>query len=58
METSVALIDDHHMVRKGLASIVNSMEGYRVTMDFPNGKEFVDALNITNLPHIAIVSLV
>jgi len=57
METSVALIDDHHMVRKGLASIVNSMEGYRVTMDFPNGKEFVDALNVTNLPQIAIVDL-
>jgi two-component system, NarL family, invasion response regulator UvrY len=54
---SVALIDDHHLVRSGLVNMVNSVGGYRVTLEAGNGKEFMRALSGAEEPAIAIVDL-
>lgn len=56
-EHSIALVDDHHLVRNGLVSTVNGLGGYRVTVEAGNGKELIDALCEAESPAIAIVDL-
>lgn len=36
--TSVALVDDHELLRTGLMAIINSFEGFKVVMEANNGK--------------------
>ncbi len=56
MEHSVALVDDHHLVRTGLAAMVNGLGGYRVTLEV-NGRELIEALAKAKEAPIAIVDL-
>jgi two-component system invasion response regulator UvrY len=62
MEHKVALVDDHHLMRSGLAATVNGLGGYQVCLEAGNGLELVEALqlmrnNALPLPAIAIVDL-
>lgn len=62
MEHDVALVDDHHLMRNGLAATVNSLGGFRVGLEAGNGQELVEALQVMQrnelpLPAIAIVDL-
>jgi DNA-binding NarL/FixJ family response regulator len=62
MEHDVALVDDHHLMRSGLAATVNGLGGYRVALEAGNGRELVEALEIMQrnampLPVIAVVDL-
>lgn len=57
MAHSVALIDDHHLVRSGIAAMVNGVGGYNVVMEAANGREFMRALSGNEEPAIAIVDL-
>ena len=62
MEHKVALVDDHHLMRSGLAATVNGLGGYQVCLEAGNGQELVVALqllqqNALPLPAIAIVDL-
>jgi two-component system invasion response regulator UvrY len=62
MEIDVALVDDHHLMRSGLASTVNGLGGYHVVIEAGHGGELVDAINGMrkagqDLPKIAIVDL-
>ena len=56
-EHSVALVDDHHLVRIGLVATVNGLGGYHVTIEAGNGQEFIEALERAEPPAIAIVDL-
>jgi two-component system, NarL family, invasion response regulator UvrY len=56
MEHEVALIDDHHLVRTGLATMINGLGGYKVVLEAGHGREFIDVLGQTNLS-IAIIDL-
>ena len=55
----MALVDDHHLMRSGLAATVNNLGGYRVTMEAGHGGELVEALEKpgTAEPAIAIIDL-
>lgn len=55
--TTVALVDDHTLVRKGLVSIVNDLDGYTVVLEAANGKEFIELLHDGPQVDIAIVDL-
>lgn len=55
--TSVALIDDHELLRTGLASIINSFEGFKVTMEAGNGKEFTEKVKSKNAPNIVLLDI-
>jgi len=44
--TNVALVDDHELLRTGLAAIVNSFDGYRVILEADNGKSMIHHLKI------------
>lgn len=62
MEHNVALVDDHHLVRSGLAATVNNLGGYHVTVDAGHGRELIEALEDLapedpRQPRMAIVDL-
>ena len=61
MVHELALIDDHHLMRTGLATALNGLENYRVVMEAGNGKELIDQLRALPAdaarPAIAIVDL-
>lgn len=62
MEHDVALVDDHHLMRSGLAATVNSLGGYHVRLEAGNGQELVEEIqllqkNKLRLPALAIVDL-
>ncbi len=42
--TRIALVDDHVLLRNGLASLIQSFEGYTVLFQADNGKEFIQQL--------------
>ena len=55
--TSVALVDDHTLLRNGLASVINSFSGYKVLFEADNGKHFTELLNPQNLPHLVLLDV-
>ena len=62
MPNNVVLVDDHHLMRTGLASSVNALGAYRVTAEAGNGKELIEVLEdldpgVPDAPNIAIVDL-
>ncbi|MBK6540233.1 MAG: response regulator transcription factor [Flavobacteriales bacterium] len=57
MPHDLALVDDHHLMRSGLAAMLNGLDGYRVTIEAANGRELIEALRDATPPAIAIVDL-
>jgi DNA-binding NarL/FixJ family response regulator len=57
MAIEIALVDDHNLMRAGLAAVINEMPGYTVTIQAGNGREFIRALNGAPTPAVAIVDL-
>ena len=55
--TRLALVDDHNLVRKGLMALLNSLPGYRVLVEAPNGRELIDRLTPDTQLDIAIIDL-
>ena len=54
---SVALVDDHHLMRDGLAATINSYPEYEVVLQAAHGVELIDALKEGLDPMIAVVDL-
>ena len=54
---SVALADDHVLLRNGLASLINTFDGYKVISQSANGQEFIDCLNPSALPHLVLMDI-
>ena len=42
--TTVALVDDHEMLRSGLAGLINTFPDFTVIFEAGNGKEFIEHL--------------
>jgi two-component system, NarL family, invasion response regulator UvrY len=53
----VAITDDHTMLRKGLANLINTFDGYNVVVEAGNGKELMQKLDSKNLPDIALLDV-
>lgn len=53
----VAMIDDHILLRQGLASVINSFAGYKVIHEANNGKIFIEWLNPANLPDLVLIDI-
>jgi len=52
----IALVDDHSLLRMGLASLVES-QGNTVLFEADNGKEFINKLDSANLPHLVLMDI-
>ena len=55
--TSIALVDDHSLLRNGLASLINSFEGYTVLFEADNGKDFINQLQTQTVPDIILLDI-
>jgi len=58
METkaTVVLVDDHILLRNGLASLVKNL-GYDVVFEADNGKDFLDKLKTKTLPDLVLMDI-
>jgi len=54
--TQVLLADDHAIVRKGLRSVVESMEGWRICAEAADGREAV-SLGLQYRPEIVVMDI-
>lgn len=55
--TSIALVDDHALLRSGLASLIESFDGYSVLFQADNGKDFIQQLQTNKLPDIILLDI-
>jgi DNA-binding NarL/FixJ family response regulator len=53
----VVLIDDHQLLRSGLAGLVSNYPNFKVLFEADNGKDFIAKLNPNNLPHIVMMDI-
>jgi len=54
---SVALADDHVLIRNGLAGLINSFPEYTVLFQAANGQDFIDQLPLQAPPHVALLDI-
>jgi DNA-binding NarL/FixJ family response regulator len=55
--TKVALVDDHALLRNGLASVINNSEGYQVVFEADNGRHFIEMLKTHPKPDILLLDI-
>lgn len=51
------MVDDHTLLRNGLASLIGSFEGYSVLFEANNGKEFIEQLQAYPTPDIVLLDI-
>ena len=51
------MVDDHVLLRNGLASLIESFGDYNVLFQADNGRDFVEALHSDNLPQIVLMDI-
>lgn len=54
--TKIVLVDDHVLLRNGLASLVGNL-GYEVLYECSNGRQFIDKLKKDNLPELVLMDI-
>jgi two-component system invasion response regulator UvrY len=55
--TTIALADDHHLVRNALVELINRFQGFQVIFDVANGQQFIDHLKDNPAPDIALIDI-
>lgn len=55
--TRIALVDDHALLRNGLASLIQTFEGYSVLFEADNGKDFIRQLQTHAVPDIILLDV-
>jgi len=55
--TTLALVDDHEMLRSGLAGLINTFPDFKVIFEAGNGKEFIEKLDRNNPPDIVLLDI-
>lgn len=53
----IALVDDHILLRAGLASVIGNFEGFTIIFEADNGKEFIDKLKDHPEPDIVLLDI-
>jgi two-component system invasion response regulator UvrY len=56
-EVKVVLVDDHVLLRNGLANLINSFGGYKVLFEANNGKDFIERLQPNLVPDIVLLDI-
>lgn len=55
--TFIALVDDHALLRSGLATLINSFEEYKVLIEADNGKDFIQQVQPRHAPDIILLDI-
>jgi DNA-binding NarL/FixJ family response regulator len=53
----IAVVDDHILLRNGLANLINSFAGYHVSFEADNGKDFIAQLETHDTPDIVLLDI-
>lgn len=53
----VALVDDHILLRKGLAALVNSFDDFTVVFEADNGLDMQQKIKTDNLPDLVLLDI-
>ncbi len=53
----IGLVEDHTLIRDVIATVINSFDGFLVTLVADNGKQFIEKINSGNIPEILILDL-
>src|SRR5215204_5223462 len=56
MKASIALVDDHILLRNGLANLLRE-KGYNVVFEADNGKQFIEMLESHPLPSVVLMDI-
>ena len=56
-KASVAVVDDHVLLRNGLANLIRSLDSYAVLFEADNGKDFIEQLKPLYLPDIVLMDI-
>jgi two-component system invasion response regulator UvrY len=54
---TVALIDDHVLLRNGLANLIETLGDYKVLFQADNGKQFVETVQNGTVPNIVLIDI-
>jgi DNA-binding NarL/FixJ family response regulator len=54
---TIAMADDHAMLRQGLANMIETFGDYKVVLQASNGRELISALQNNTLPDIALLDI-
>lgn len=53
----IVLIDDHVLLRNGLAGIIGDFDNFTILFEASNGREFIEKLDPNNLPDIVLMDI-
>jgi two-component system, NarL family, invasion response regulator UvrY len=56
-KASVAVVDDHVLLRNGLANLIRSLDSYAVLFEADNGKDFIEQLKSHYQPDIVLMDI-
>ncbi|MEO5893522.1 MAG: response regulator transcription factor [Ferruginibacter sp.] len=54
---NIVLVDDHTLLRNGLAGLINSFCNYSVSFEANNGRELIELLKINPVPDIILMDV-
>ena len=57
MNSNIALVDDHILIRKGLGSLIRTFDSFKVLFEADNGKEFISKLDSAELPDVVLMDI-
>jgi DNA-binding NarL/FixJ family response regulator len=58
MKHSIVLVDDHLLIAKAIAGIINSMHDFRVMYEVENGKALIEKFTLkSNIPEIVLLDI-
>ena len=55
--TYIALVDDHVLLRSGLASLIGSFDEYKVLFEADNGRDFISQIQPPHYPDIILLDI-
>jgi two-component system, NarL family, invasion response regulator UvrY len=56
-EIKIVLVDDHKLLRTGLAGLINSFSNYVVAYEASNGRAFIELLRTKPIPEIVLMDI-
>lgn len=56
-KANVVLVDDHSLLRNGLASLIKSFGSYNILFEADNGKDFISKLKPKQLPEVVLMDI-
>ncbi|GAB3693131.1 response regulator transcription factor [Spirosoma flavus] len=57
MSTTIAIVDDHHLLAQALSELIRKFDGYDVLFVAENGRELITNINDKQIPDIVLLDL-